>query len=189
MLEVGAPAAANQQAVAGEGHAFIVHHVGDASLGVTRRGANLQVAAAELDAVAVREIAVGSGSAARRTEGDRAAAALLEKPRPGDVIGVHVRVERRNEFDVELLDQRGVALRLLEDRVDQDRLAAAAIGQQIRVRRRLRIEKLAEDQHLFARAAGGRLQAGSRARLHASRSIRTTSIPATIAATNTIAFR
>ena len=71
-------------------HAFIVHYIGDAPFRVTRRGANLQVMATELDAVAVREIPVGPRSTARRTEGDRAPAALLKKPRPGNVIGVHM---------------------------------------------------------------------------------------------------
>ena len=112
---------------------------------MTGRGANLEIAAAELHAIAVREIAVGARQ--RRSPRESAIALpqlLLEQPRAGDVIGVHVRVERRDELEAELVDQRGVAPRLLEDRIDQHRLAAAAIGQQVRVGRRLRIEELAE---------------------------------------------
>ena len=42
LLEVGAAAAADQQAVAGEGHALVVEHVGQAAVGVAGRGAHLE---------------------------------------------------------------------------------------------------------------------------------------------------
>jgi hypothetical protein len=59
-----------------------------------------------------------------------------------------VGVERGGQHEVELVHERGVAARLLEHRVDQHGLARARIPEQVRVRRRLRVEQLAEDQHL-----------------------------------------
>ena len=72
---------------------------------------------------------------------------LLQQPRTGDVIGVHVRFERGNERELELAQQRSVATRLFEYRIDENGLAAARIAEQIGVGRGLRIEQLAEDQH------------------------------------------
>jgi hypothetical protein len=57
-----------------------------------------------------------------------------------------VRVERRNQREVQFADQRQVARMLLEDRVDDDRVARARIAEQVGVRRRRRIEQLAKDQ-------------------------------------------
>jgi hypothetical protein len=54
----------------------------------------------------------------------------------------------------QLLDQRRVARRLLEHRVDQDRRARPArpaIAQQITVGRGLRVEELPEDKHVSPR--------------------------------------
>ena len=67
----------------------------------------------------------------------------------------------------ELAQQRGVAPRLLEHRIDQHRLARAGVAEQVRVRRRLRIEQLAEDQHggsARGRCVGVSLPVGAHAR-------------------------
>ena len=58
LLEVGSSAAADQQAIAGKRRAFVVENKRHATLRMTRRCANLEIAVAELDAIAVLEIAV-----------------------------------------------------------------------------------------------------------------------------------
>ena len=60
LLEVGAARAADQDAVAGEGHALVVEHVGDAAVGVAGRRAHFERAPAERDAVAVGQQPVGA---------------------------------------------------------------------------------------------------------------------------------
>ncbi len=42
-------------------------------------------------------------------------------------------LERELELEAELVDQRGIAPRLVEHRVDQHRLARGRVGQEIRV--------------------------------------------------------
>ena len=133
-LEIGAAAAADEQAIARERHALVVEHVGDAAVRVARRLAHLQVVAAEADHVGVREIAVSALGAAFRADRDAASDAVLQQPRAGDVVRVHVRVERELEIEAELVDERRVAQRLVEHRIDQHRLAARRIAEQVRVR-------------------------------------------------------
>jgi hypothetical protein len=147
LLEVGAAAAAYQQAVAGEGHAEVVQHIGQATVGVAGRGAHGQVAAAEIDAVAVLQRAVDAVGAGCCGQCDVAAAALAQAPGAGDVVGVDVGVERGAQAQAQFLQQRQVARDLFVDWVDQQRLAAVAVAQQIGVGGRGRIEQLAEDDH------------------------------------------
>jgi len=59
--------------------------------------------------------------------------ALLQEPRSGDVVGMHVRLECPKQLEAELVDQRGIASRLVEYRVDEQRLTARRVGEQIRV--------------------------------------------------------
>jgi hypothetical protein len=55
LLEIAAAGAADQQAVAGEGQAMVVAHVGQAAVGVPGGGAHFQIAFAKGDAVAMIE--------------------------------------------------------------------------------------------------------------------------------------
>ena len=82
LLEVGAARAADHQAVAGEGHALVVEHVGDAAVGVARRRAHFEGAPAERDPVAVLQQPVGARRAARRRERDLAAGRCLSSHAP-----------------------------------------------------------------------------------------------------------
>ena len=66
------------------------------------------------------------------------------------MIGMHVRIERPYQVQLQLMHQRGVAAHLLENRIDQDRFAARTVAQQIRIGGRLRVEQLAEDQHVYS---------------------------------------
>src|SRR5262249_44343671 len=63
----------------------------------------------------------------------------------GDVIGVHVRIDRLHQLEVELLDELKVALDLLQHGIDDQRLAAAAACHQVGVGARYAVKQLAED--------------------------------------------
>src|SRR5205807_58691 len=108
---------------------------------------HFEIARTERHALAVREITIGPFGAARFRERDRASELALEKPGAGHVIGVNVRLERGDELQFQLADERGVAARLLENRIDQYGLARLDVADEIRIRRRLRIEELAEGEH------------------------------------------
>ena len=60
LLEIGAPAAADQERVAGEGHALVVEHVAQAAMRVAGRGAHFEMPRAERHLVAVLEVEVGA---------------------------------------------------------------------------------------------------------------------------------
>ena len=152
LLEVGAARAADHDAVAGEGHALVVEHVGDAAVGVAGRGAHFQRAAAELDAVAVAELAVDARGAGRGREGDAAAELLLQQPGAGHVVGMDVGVERPQQLQPELADQRRVAADLLEHRVDQHALRARPSSPADRCRSR-RSDRRAGGRRAWAVAA------------------------------------
>ncbi len=148
LLEIGAARAADHDAVAGEGHALVIEHVGNAAAGMAGRGADLERTAAKLDTLAVGQQAIGARGARCRREGDAAAELLLEQPGAGHMVGMDMGVERPFELQAEFADQRGVTADLLEHRIDQQRLARRRAAQQVGVSRRGRIEELAEDEHV-----------------------------------------
>src|SRR5579872_3073754 len=86
LLEIRPSASADEQAVAGEGHALVVQDVGDAAVSVAWRRPHLEIALAEDDALAVREVAVGALGAADAAERDPAAETLLQEGGAGHVI-------------------------------------------------------------------------------------------------------
>jgi hypothetical protein len=190
LLEVGAPTAADQQAIAGERDAFIVEHEGHAALRVPGRSAGFEVATTEREVIAVRKIAVRAFRAARRGNRNLTAESGLQQPRTGHVICMDMRVECRAQRDAELVNQRRVAGGLFENRIDEHRLFASAIGQQVRISRRLWIEQLPEDQcrHRYLVVAAGSVcaifSADATLRSKSSKS----SMPPTIARTKTSAF-
>ena len=146
-LEIGAAGAADHQAISGKGHAAVVEHKGQAAIGMTGGGAHHQPAAAERHDIVLAQIAVGAGRAARLCEHDPAAGALLQQPGAGHVIGVDMGFQSGDELEAELAEERDIPPDLLEDGVDQDRLAARPIAEQIGVGRGLRVEELTEHQH------------------------------------------
>src|SRR6185436_2853411 len=147
LLEIRATTAANQQAVPGKGHAFILEHVSHASAGMTRRGPNLQMTRAEFDLVALPQITIGALSTAAFSHCDAAAELLFENPGPCDMVRVNMGLERTAQTQVEFAQQRCIPSRLFENRVDQHGFATVAVAQKIGVGRRRRIEQLPEYQH------------------------------------------
>ena len=144
VLEVGAAAAADEKRIARERHRLVVEHVGEARVRVASGGPRLEVAGAERQLLLRLQIEVRPFGTTLRCHGDAAAELLLEQPCAGDMVGVHVRLERELQAQAELLDQRRIAPRLLEHRVDEQRIARALIRQQIGISRGLRIVELAE---------------------------------------------
>ncbi len=93
------------------------------------------------------EQAVGAFGSAGAGQRDAAAQALAQQPGAGDVVGMHMRLQRPGQPQAEFADQGRVTPRLLEDRVDQQGLAAGAVGEQVGVGRRRGVEQLAKDEH------------------------------------------
>ena len=146
-LEIGTPAAADQQAIAGERHSFAVEEVGQAARGMPRRRPDRQIALAERDLVAVVEKTVRAFRAAFSRQRDLTAETMTQQPGPRDVIGVNMGLQGIDQLEAEFSQQGRVAAHLFVDRVDQNRLARAAVSQQVRIGRGLRIEELAK-KHL-----------------------------------------
>src|SRR5690606_16732380 len=112
---------------------------------------------AEPDAVAVAERDVHARRARRGRYRDAAAGPRSEQRRAGNVVGVHVRVERITKPKPELAKQRGVSPSVLEDRIDQNGFPRLGVREQIRVSRRARVEELAEyEGHRAASRFAGR---------------------------------
>ena len=65
--------------------------------------------------------------------------------------------QRRDELEAELPDERDVAPDLLEYRIDQHRLVARPIAQQVGVGRGLWVEQLTEHQHCTSSARAPRV--------------------------------
>src|SRR5205814_10724654 len=104
------------------------------------------------------EVAVGQRQvdvlrSVRAREADPATEGGVHEPCAGDVVRMAMRVDRANELDPELSDERGVASMALEDGIDQNRLAGALVGQKVRVGARGLVEELTEDLLSRAEAA------------------------------------
>ena len=147
LLEVGAAAAADQQRVAGERDAGLRADVSHAAAGVARGGARDELERAEAHAIALAQAHVGVLHARSGADGHAAAERVAQAARGGDVVGVHVRLEREAQLQLELLQQGAIALELLRDAVDQHRLARGRVGEQVRVGRCLGVEELTKDHH------------------------------------------
>ena len=149
LLEVGAPAAPDQQRVAGERDALLVTDVGDTARGMTGRLQHLERVAAEADDVAGGDAPIRGEHARAGAHDDLAAESLAQQPGTGHVIRVDVGLERGDQAQFELGDQLRVATDLLAHGVDQHRLARGLVGEQIGVGGGLGIEELAEQHERF----------------------------------------
>src|SRR5271170_2639374 len=71
---------------------------------------------------------------------------VTQRAEAGDVVGVQMGVDRLDQPQIELLHQLEIAVDLLEHRIDDERLAAAAAGEDVAIGARDAVEQLAEDQ-------------------------------------------
>ena len=70
-------------------------------------------------------------------------------PKPGDVIGMQMGIDRLDQLEVELADELQIAIHPLQHRIDDQRLATVAAGEQIGVGAGRGVEQLAEDHGRF----------------------------------------
>ena len=104
----------------------------------------------EADAFDVEPVAVGQ--AHRDHIGLRvlahhrdAAGAVPQRAEPGDMVGMEVGVDRLDEAEIEFVHELDVAVHLLQNRIDDQRLRTLAAGDEIAVGARNAVKKLAED--------------------------------------------
>ena len=122
---------------------FVVRgDVGHAAVGVPRGGAHLELECSELQPAPIFDQHVCALGARARANDRLASHALTQEPRTCDVIGMGVGVYGVHEFQTEFLEQLEVALELVDDRVDQYRLAGCLVGDEVGVSPGLVIEEL-----------------------------------------------
>ena len=143
VLEIGAPGAADQQRVAGE-HA-VAQHEAVGIVGVAGGVEHVEAQAFDLQLVAFGETHGDDIDARPLAHHGDALGAVAQRAQPGNVVGVQMRVDRLDQPQVEFLHKLEVAIDLLQHRVDDQRLAAAAAGEQIAVGRRDAVEQLTKD--------------------------------------------
>ena len=76
-------------------------------------------------------------------DGD-ALGAVAQLAEPGDMIGMQMGIDRLDQLEVEFAQQLAIAVDLLQHRIEDQRLAAGAAGQQIAVGSRNAVETAAE---------------------------------------------
>jgi hypothetical protein len=145
-LEVGAPATADQQRVAGEEahRGAAAPQEAGAARGVPRRGDRLEAFLAEGHRVAVEQRPVVAVGQAVRADRRRRAGRGLQRCRPRDVVGMDMGVDDGDEPQAVRGQQREVALELRQHRIDHHRLAAGVIAQQVGPGGGLGVEELQE---------------------------------------------
>ena len=143
VLEVGAAGAADQQRIAGED--AVAHQIAVGIVGMAGR-----VHHVETETLDHHLVAVGDphrhhvGFALLAHDGD-AMGAVAQLAQSGDVVGVQMGIDRLDQPQVELPEQLAVAVDLLQHRIEDQRLAAGAAGQQIAVGPGNTVEQLAKD--------------------------------------------
>ena len=131
VLEIGAAGAADQQRVAGEHPVAHAEAVG--IVGVAGRIEHVEREPLDLDRVALGDAHGHDVDARLLAHHGDAVGAVAQRPEPGDVIGVQVRVDRLDQLQIELAHELQVAIDLLEHRIDDQRLAAAPAGEEVAV--------------------------------------------------------
>ncbi len=143
VLEVGAPSAADQERVAGED--AVAHQEAVGIVGVAGRVEHVQRQALDGELVAFRHPHrdhVHLGVLAHHRDAVRA---IAQRAEARDVVGMNVRVDRLDQLEVQLLHQLQVPVDLLQDGIDDQRLATVPAGHQIAVGARCAVEQLAEN--------------------------------------------
>ena len=75
--------------------------------------------------------------------------AVSKRAQPRDMVGVQMRIDGLDELEVELANKLQIAVDSLDDRVDDQRLAAMPAGEQISVGAGRAVEELAKDHRRF----------------------------------------
>ena len=70
---------------------------------------------------------------------------VAQRAQPGDMVGMQMRIDGLDQFQIELAHQLQVAVNLLQHGIDDQCLPAGAAGEQIGIGARNLIEQLTED--------------------------------------------
>ena len=117
---------------------------------------NIEADALDAQPVAIRDAHRHDIDAGLFTHHCDAARAVAQSAETGDVVGMQMGIDRLHQLQVQLPDELKVAIDLLEDGIDDQRLAATAGGEQIGVRARRRLEELTEDHNRLPRSCQGK---------------------------------
>ena len=71
--------------------------------------------------------------------------AVAQRAKPGDVIGVQMRVDGLDQFEIELAHKLQIAVDLFQNGIDDQRLATLTAGKEIGVGAGRCVEELAKD--------------------------------------------
>jgi hypothetical protein len=126
---------------------------------VTRRVEHLEIHSLDLQPVAIGHPHGDHIDAALVTHHGDAMGTIAQRSEPGNVVGMQMRIDRFHETQIELTQKLQIAIDLLDHRVDDERLAATAAGEQIAVGAGDRIEQLAE-YHAICPTAAARYERG-----------------------------
>ncbi len=150
ILEIGAAGAADQQRIAGE--YAVAHEKTVGIVGMTGGVEHVHAHTFDGELVAFgkpHRHHVGLGIFAHHSD---AMCAVAQSAEACDVVGMKMRIDGLDQPEVELGDQLQVTVNLLQHRVDDQRFAAAAAGEQVGVRAGDAVEELAENHRLPARS-------------------------------------
>jgi hypothetical protein len=152
-LEIGAPAAVDQQRITGEDAAHhavrrgflpeVAHAAGGVAGGVDRAKHLL----AEADGVTVDQLFQRRLDVAAGRRGGVGASLQGELPGGGDVVGVRVGLDNPDQPRASLAQQRQVTRVLPVHRIDQQRLTRLGVDQQVGEGGRSLVEQLMEGLH------------------------------------------
>ncbi len=143
VLEIGAAGAADEQRVAGED--AVAHQEAVRVVRVSGRIEHVERETLDGELVALGHAHGDHVDLALFAHHGDAVGAVAQRAEAGDVIGVQVRVDRLDQLEIELAHELDVAIHLLQNGIDDQRLAAVPAGEQVSVGSRDAVEELAED--------------------------------------------
>ncbi|MCY1301398.1 hypothetical protein D9M70_510090 [compost metagenome] len=147
VLEIRAPGAADQERVTGKDPPphVAAHQEGIGIVGMAGRIEHVEAETLDRHPVALRN--PHGNDVGRRLlahHGD-AMGLVAQRPEPGDVIGMEMGIDRLDQPEVEFADELQVTLDLFQYRIDDQRLAALAAGDQVGIGAGHAVEQLTED--------------------------------------------
>ena len=131
VLEIGAAGAADQKRIAGKYP--IAHQIAVGIIGMAGRVHHVETEALDRHSVAVADPHRHHvGLALFAHDGD-AVGAVAQLAEPGDVVGVQMGVHGLDQPEIQFAQQLAIAIDFLQHRIEDQRLAAGAAGQQIAI--------------------------------------------------------
>lgn len=142
LLEVCPPTSTDKQGVSSEGHALVIQDEGDTAWGVAGAGPGLQGEAPEADGVSILNVQISLGPT--KAGDDRLAAGKEGPEQPGarNVVRMAVGVHSIQEPQSQLLDQLGIPMRRLQNRVYQNGLSGLSVTQEVSIGAALGLKQL-----------------------------------------------